>query len=288
MIPTLVRTATYGNTGVATFAENTAGNILFAAFVVYGGTSPYSFPSTCTDEAGNVYHLLANGAIGSPITAFGVYVCNSCVTSSSNNVTSPISGTVSTFAMASEFEGPGTVVVGGSTIGQGTSSLSLTGVPSTAMALGVSMSIGGTSEAAPGVVALYTGEPTGFQYDASIPTPSYTQNFSFSGGSGSAAYLVTVIVTLSPSPLIVKKFVNADGTPIANGKVLMRLSQDGSVGDEQIQSNFTTLVLDNTGTVVGSPVFWQNSAINPPGTYYIQKVFSASGQRVSGPSVVIV
>ena len=86
--------------------------------------------------------------------------------------------------------------------------------------------------------------------------------------------------------LPVNTFQNPDGTPVANGYLLIRLNQDGSVNDTQIQSNFTQISLDSSGSIVGSPTFWQNANINPPGTYYILSVFSATGQLVSSPNVV--
>ena len=86
---------------------------------------------------------------------------------------------------------------------------------------------------------------------------------------------------MSQQALTVTQFVNPDGSPVANGYVTIRLCQDGSVNDTQI-------ALDSTGTIVGSPVFWTNASISPSGTYYILSVYAASGQRVSGPSVVTV
>lgn len=93
---------------------------------------------------------------------------------------------------------------------------------------------------------------------------------------------------MSQQALTVTQFVNPDGSPVANGYVTIRLSQDGSVNDTQIASTFTQIALDSTGTIVGSPVFWTNASISPSGTYYILSVYAASGQRVSGPSVVTV
>lgn len=93
---------------------------------------------------------------------------------------------------------------------------------------------------------------------------------------------------MSQIALIVNTFVNPDGSPVANGYMKIRLSEDGSVNNTQIQSNFTTVALDSLGTIIGSPVFWPNASINPPNTYYIQLVYEASGQLVSGPSKVTV
>jgi hypothetical protein len=38
--------------------------------------------------------------------------------------------------------------------------------------------------------------------------------------------------------------------------------------------------LDSNGSIVGSPVFWENASLNPPNTYYCYSCFSASGQKV--------
>ncbi len=84
--------------------------------------------------------------------------------------------------------------------------------------------------------------------------------------------------------LVVHTFVNPDGTPVANGYIRIRLNQDGSVNNTQIQSSFTQIPLDSNGTIVGSPVFWTNASISPSGTYYVLQVYAASGQLISGPS----
>jgi len=93
---------------------------------------------------------------------------------------------------------------------------------------------------------------------------------------------------MSQVALVVKTFVNPDGTPVNSGYIRVRLSQDGSVNNSQIQANFVTLALDSLGTIVGSPLFWTNGSISPSGTYYIQEVYSATGQLVSGPTKVTV
>jgi len=88
--------------------------------------------------------------------------------------------------------------------------------------------------------------------------------------------------------LTITKFVNPDDSPVANGSLTIRLSQDGSVNDTQVQSVFTRIPLDAGGNVLGSPVFWPNNEISPPNTYYILRVYAASGQLVSGPNIVTV
>lgn len=93
---------------------------------------------------------------------------------------------------------------------------------------------------------------------------------------------------MAQTALTVNTFVNPDGSPVANGYIRIRLSQDGSVSSHQIQSNYTEIALDSNGTITGSPLFWPNADISPSGTYYILLVYAATGQIVSGPSIVTV
>jgi hypothetical protein len=79
-------------------------------------------------------------------------------------------------------------------------------------------------------------------------------------------------------------FTLPSGSPVANGYLMIRLSIPGSVNDTQIQSNFVKVPLDSTGTVIGTPTFWHNTDISPPGTSYIQSVYTSQGQLISGPN----
>jgi len=83
-------------------------------------------------------------------------------------------------------------------------------------------------------------------------------------------------------------FQNADGTPVANGTLQIRLNVNGSVNDTQIQTNFSTVSLDSSGNILGSPTFWPNVDINPTGTYYILSVYSQLGQLVGGPNILTI
>ena len=83
-------------------------------------------------------------------------------------------------------------------------------------------------------------------------------------------------------------FQNADGTPVANGTLQIRLNINGSVNDTQIQSNSTTVVLNVNGEVLFDPTFWPNAAISPAGTYYVLSVYSIQGQLVGGPNVLTI
>jgi hypothetical protein len=165
-----VSTASAG-TGTSTFANNQTGNALFAAFIAYGGSSPYTFPSTMTDTAGNLYNLLYDGTdvTFTQFTTWAIYCCPSCI---------------------------------------------------------------GTTT------------------------------------------------------LVQTTYVNPDGSPVANGTLLIRLNRDGITSDKQIQSNFIRIPLDSQGRVTGSPVLPLTSAITPSGTYYIGKVYNSTGQLVGIPFIV--
>jgi len=85
--------------------------------------------------------------------------------------------------------------------------------------------------------------------------------------------------------LVITNFVYLDGTPVANGTVKIRLSLNGSVSDAQVSSQFTTITLDASGNVTGSPTFYRPDDISPSGTYYVELVNSAQGQLVAGPNI---
>ena len=93
---------------------------------------------------------------------------------------------------------------------------------------------------------------------------------------------------MARQPLVVNTFQYPDGTPVANGYLIFRLSVDGSVNDTQIQRTFTKILLNSSGVVTGSPMFWPNSAILPAGSYYVMTVYSAVGQIVAGPNKVTI
>jgi hypothetical protein len=89
--------------------------------------------------------------------------------------------------------------------------------------------------------------------------------------------------------LPVTTFQNPDGTPVANGYILIRLNNNGKSSDgKEVQYNFVKNQLDSNGTLTGSPLFWKNSDILPLGSYYIVMVYSAVGQLISGPLKITV
>lgn len=83
-------------------------------------------------------------------------------------------------------------------------------------------------------------------------------------------------------------FQDAEGNVLALGKLIMRLSADGSVsGSGQIASGVEiTITLDGSGNVVASPVqsVWGNDQILPINSYYTVTGYKASGQRAWGPN----
>jgi hypothetical protein len=90
------------------------------------------------------------------------------------------------------------------------------------------------------------------------------------------------------SALPITNFQTSDGSPVANGYILIRLNVDGMASGDQIQSNFIKITLDSNGNLIGSPLFWTNASIIPPGSYYIVQVYKLNGQLVGGPLKVTV
>ena len=85
--------------------------------------------------------------------------------------------------------------------------------------------------------------------------------------------------------LPIQTYLLPNGAANDNGYITIRLNKDGNASGNQITSNFATVSLDISGTVVGSPMVYQNSSIEPSGTYYIINVYSANGQLISGPNL---
>lgn len=81
-------------------------------------------------------------------------------------------------------------------------------------------------------------------------------------------------------------FQDAAGNPLADGYLLMRLSQDGVVNsDEQVASGIELkIALDSSGNVVTSPAqyVWPNDVITPSGTFYTVSAYTANGELVWG------
>ena len=80
-------------------------------------------------------------------------------------------------------------------------------------------------------------------------------------------------------PFPITTYQLADGTPLANGYLLVRLSQEGSTADSQLSNRSVTVPLDGSGQIITNS-FYPNNTIFPSGTYYIISAFTATGQLV--------
>jgi hypothetical protein len=88
--------------------------------------------------------------------------------------------------------------------------------------------------------------------------------------------------------LPITTFVEPNGQPLANGTLLIRLSQDGNANSTNLCANICSIALDAQGNVTGNPLVWPNADITPSGTYYILAAYSAQGELVSGPDSLTV
>jgi hypothetical protein len=83
-------------------------------------------------------------------------------------------------------------------------------------------------------------------------------------------------------------FIDSLGNPLANGYLILSLSQDGIVnGTTQVCAGREIVVpLDSNGNVVTSPPYylWPNDVITPSGTFYVVSAYTSKGQLVWGPN----
>jgi hypothetical protein len=86
-------------------------------------------------------------------------------------------------------------------------------------------------------------------------------------------------------------FQDALGNVVANGYIIMQLSQDaqvtGASPEIQITAGRTLKInLDSSGNIAASPAqyAWPNDVLTPANTYYTVAVYTASGQLVWGPN----
>jgi hypothetical protein len=83
-------------------------------------------------------------------------------------------------------------------------------------------------------------------------------------------------------------FQDVSGNPLANGFLLMKISQDGQVnyGTQVCAGSVLKVLLDANGNVLSSPAqfAWPNDVIYPSGTFYNVSAYSAEGQLVWGPN----
>lgn len=79
------------------------------------------------------------------------------------------------------------------------------------------------------------------------------------------------------------KFQDSDGSPLSNGFLLMRLSQDSRDPStmSQIASGTTVRIpLGPTGNVSGTPKVWANDTLLPAGSLYRVTAFDSDGDQV--------
>ena len=79
-------------------------------------------------------------------------------------------------------------------------------------------------------------------------------------------------------------FQYPDGTPVANGYLIVTLDQDALAPGELSFSagRYTKIPLDSSGTVA-NPVTVPSSSLTPSTAQYIIKVFTAQGELIRGP-----
>lgn len=89
-------------------------------------------------------------------------------------------------------------------------------------------------------------------------------------------------------PFPINNFQNADGTPVANGVLRIRLVQDeqNSVTNTQLTYNFTDFPLNSSGNS-GTITLPVNSGFTllPSLSYYIYEVYNNNGLKVAGPNI---
>lgn len=75
---------------------------------------------------------------------------------------------------------------------------------------------------------------------------------------------------------------NVDGNPLANGYLLMHITDDAQIPTVgQISSLIKFKVtLDANGSILGTVNIWPNNVLNPATTQYVVQAYSAAGQFV--------
>ena len=87
----------------------------------------------------------------------------------------------------------------------------------------------------------------------------------------------------------IQTFENADGSDVANGYLLIHLSNDAASASGQISAKIKSEVaLGTLGEILDNPQFWENSSLTPNDTVYFLEVYNADGLRICGPIPVTV
>jgi hypothetical protein len=85
-------------------------------------------------------------------------------------------------------------------------------------------------------------------------------------------------------------FTDAEGDPLSFGYLLIALSSDAVTPNRtQLCYRRTAYVpLDVNGLLSDAVLFWPNVSLVPANTYYILKAYSANGELMLGPLLVMV
>jgi hypothetical protein len=84
---------------------------------------------------------------------------------------------------------------------------------------------------------------------------------------------------MSFSPLSITNFITADGAPVAEGELLIRLSKDCMSPEGQVSTRTMTFDLDDNGSP-GDPLFWPNASLNPADSTYWFQVRNGNGEII--------
>ena len=87
-------------------------------------------------------------------------------------------------------------------------------------------------------------------------------------------------------------YVYPNGSPLANGYLLLQLTNDCSInsanGYGQVGGGSVVKInLNSSGNVSGVNI-WPNDVLLPSGSQYIIRVYSQAGMLVSGPSLLTI
>jgi len=93
-----------------------------------------------------------------------------------------------------------------------------------------------------------------------------------------------------PVPFPITTYTDIEGNPIANGYLIIRLSQDAFVSKANVvcSQRVVKIPLNSSGQITGSFNFWPNYLLTPSNTYYTLRAYSSAGQLVLGPLYVTV
>lgn len=93
---------------------------------------------------------------------------------------------------------------------------------------------------------------------------------------------------MAQEPFPITQFVFANTLPVAKGYLIIQLNKDVLAPTGQIGSQVKVKVLlDASGEITDSPLFWPNIQLTPNDSLYILNVYTAEGQRVLGPISIL-